>query len=262
MEEGGDSTTEKYVRLNKIKTDTQAIKNEIRVTSQGKTRNYISYASALLTGADDEPQHEQVILKAMGRAINKAVSVAEILKRRVPLHQVTTIDSSNIVDVWEPIEEGLDRIETTRHVSSITIVLSTQPLDVNEPGYQPPLPAEEIKPFTQSRGGRGRVHRGRGQRGSFRGRGRGSDDHHHQSLQAPATSQDDEVEYEDDEDEPSRPPERPFRGRGRGGFRGGPPPRGGRGRGRGRGDFRGDYRGGRGGDYRGDYRGGRGQGQV
>jgi DNA-binding protein Alba len=29
-----------------------------------------------------------IILKAMGRAINKAVTIAEILKRKMPLHQV------------------------------------------------------------------------------------------------------------------------------------------------------------------------------
>jgi hypothetical protein len=35
---------------------------------------------------------------------------AEIIKRRmVGLHQLTEICSTNIVDVWEPKEEGLDR---------------------------------------------------------------------------------------------------------------------------------------------------------
>ena len=42
---------------------------------------------------------------------------AEIIKRRiVGLHQNTAVSSNEITDVWEPIEEGLDRIETTRHV--------------------------------------------------------------------------------------------------------------------------------------------------
>ena len=50
---------------------------------------------------------------------------AEIIKRRIAgLHQNTTICSVDITDVWEPTEEGLDRIETTRHVSVITITLS------------------------------------------------------------------------------------------------------------------------------------------
>jgi hypothetical protein len=37
-------------------------------------------------------------------------TAAEIIKRRmVGLHQLTEISSTNIVDVWEPKEEGLDR---------------------------------------------------------------------------------------------------------------------------------------------------------
>jgi hypothetical protein len=50
-----------------------------------------------------------VILKAMGRAINKTVTIAEIIKRRIPnLHQITEISSTDITDVYEPLEEGLD----------------------------------------------------------------------------------------------------------------------------------------------------------
>lgn len=71
----------------------------------------------------------------MGRAINKTVTIAEIIKRRIQgLHQITQIDSTDITDVWEPLEEGLDRLETTRHVSSIQITLSTSTLDTNHPG--------------------------------------------------------------------------------------------------------------------------------
>lgn len=45
----------------------------------------------------------------MGRAINKTVTIAEILKRRISgLHQVTEIESTDIIDVWEPLEEGLE----------------------------------------------------------------------------------------------------------------------------------------------------------
>jgi hypothetical protein len=41
----------------------------------------------------------RVVLKAMGRAINKAVTIAEILKRKMPLHQITLLTSSEIIDV-------------------------------------------------------------------------------------------------------------------------------------------------------------------
>jgi len=147
--------------------------NEIRITTQGKMRNYISYATNLLT--DQNKKYNEIVLKAMGRAINKTVTIAEIIKRRIPgLHQITQIDSTDITDVWEPLEEGLDRLETTRHVSSIQITLSTSPLDPNNLGYQPPLPNDQVKPITL--GERPRNPRGRGGRGRFPtrgGRGRG-----------------------------------------------------------------------------------------
>lgn len=64
-------------------------------------------------------------------------AAAEIIKRRVPgLYQNTEIGSVGITDTWEPLEEGLDRMETTRHVSVINITLSTVPLDASSPGYQ------------------------------------------------------------------------------------------------------------------------------
>jgi hypothetical protein len=43
------------------------------------------------------------------------------------------------------LQEGLDTISVTRHVSVISITLSTVPLDRASPGYQPPLPAEMVK---------------------------------------------------------------------------------------------------------------------
>jgi len=137
---------DKYRRVEKPKPQEEPInENEIRITTQGKMRNYISYASNLF----QEKQEKTVVLKAMGRAINKTVTIAEILKRRVPkLHQITQIESTDITDVWEPLEEGLDRVESTRHVSSITITLSLDQLDTRNPGYQAPIPEDQVKPFT------------------------------------------------------------------------------------------------------------------
>uniref|UniRef100_M8BAW3 DNA/RNA-binding protein Alba-like domain-containing protein n=1 Tax=Aegilops tauschii TaxID=37682 RepID=M8BAW3_AEGTA len=55
-----------------------------------------------------ENGHDEITIKAMGRAINKTVMVAELIKRRVAgLHQNTSIESVGITDTWEPLEEGL-----------------------------------------------------------------------------------------------------------------------------------------------------------
>lgn len=95
----------------------------------------------------------------MGRAMNKAVTIAEILKRKMPLHQWNILSSVEMVDVYEPIEEGLDVVTSRRYVSCMTITLSIsmiqyeEPssiptsyaiLDTNHSGYQPPLPSSDM----------------------------------------------------------------------------------------------------------------------
>ncbi|XP_022773846.1 keratin, type II cytoskeletal 1-like isoform X1 [Durio zibethinus] len=167
---------DRYQRVEKPKTETPINENEIRITTQGRMRNYISYATTLL----QEKGSSEIVLKAMGRAINKTVMIVELIKRRIAdLHQNTSIGSTDITDMWEPLEEGLLPLETTRHVSMITITLSKKELDTSSTGYQPPLPADQVKPLNEyeddrtleaSPGTRGR---GQGGQGRFRGRGNG-----------------------------------------------------------------------------------------
>uniref|UniRef100_A0A804NM42 DNA/RNA-binding protein Alba-like domain-containing protein n=1 Tax=Zea mays TaxID=4577 RepID=A0A804NM42_MAIZE len=122
-----------------------------------------------------ENGHDEISIKAMGQAINKTVMVVELIKRRVGgLHQNSATESVDITDTWEPLEEGLLPLETTRHVSMITVTLSKKPLDTSSPGYQPPIPAEEVKPaFDYDHEDSYPTGRGRGRGGGRRGRGRG-----------------------------------------------------------------------------------------
>jgi Alba len=90
----------------------------------------------------------------MGRAMNKAVTIAEILKRKMPLHQWNVLSSVEMIDIYEPIEEGLDTVTSRRYVSCMTITLSISIIcdinasfpmfDINHSGYQPPLTAIEM----------------------------------------------------------------------------------------------------------------------
>ncbi|XP_062198665.1 H/ACA ribonucleoprotein complex subunit GAR1-like isoform X2 [Phragmites australis] len=250
---------DRYHRVEKPREEAPIKENEIRITTQGRMRNYITYATALL----QDKGSDEVVFKAMGRAINKTVMIAELIKRRiVGLHQNTTTGSTDITDMWEPLEEGLLPLETTRHVSMITITLSKKELDKSSVGYQSPLPADEVKPLVEydndeaasSPAGRGRGRGGRG-RGWGRGRGNGYNDYADGS-------------WENDHAPPymgngyARGRGRGFRGRGRRGGYGGqsdyhqdggyydeahvPAPARGRGRGggRGRGPARGRGRGG------------------
>jgi len=226
---------DKYERVERSREQTEIKENEIRITAKGKMRNSIAYATTLL----QEKSFEQVVLKAMGRAISKTVTIAEILKRRIPnLHQITDISSTDVTDIYEPLEEGLDRIETTRHVSSITITLSTSLLDTSAPGYQAPLPEELLQLKEQRsaatgspladqspRGGRrprGRAPRGRGARRSFQ-----DNDGNEHLAQAPA-----DISVQQAADQEVQPHTEGFPPRGRGRSRGR-----GRGRGRRRGNF-------------------------
>lgn len=223
---------DRYHRVEKPRNDTPISQNEIRITTQGRMRNYISYGMSLL----EENGHDEISIKAMGRAINKTVMVVELIKRRVGgLHQNTVTESVDITDTWEPLEEGLLPLETTRHVSMITVTLSKKPLDTSSPGYQPPIPAEEVKPaFDYDHEESYPPGRGRGRGGGRRGRGRGMSN----GPPPPAYGYNEEWEEEGDYYN---------RGRGRGRSRG----RGGRGRG--------FYGGGRRGGYGYDYGyGGRG----
>ncbi|KAM3760045.1 hypothetical protein ACB098_01G165100 [Castanea mollissima] len=164
---------DRYQRVEKPRAETPMNENEIRITTQGRMRNYITYATTLL----QEKGSNEISLKAMGRAINKTVMIAELIKRRIAgLHQNTAIGSTDITDVWEPLEEGLLPLETTRHVSIITITLSKKELDTSSTGYQPPIPADQVRPWTEYEyeGEGSPSMRGRGRGGRGRGRGRGN----------------------------------------------------------------------------------------
>ncbi|KAJ0964059.1 hypothetical protein J5N97_029181 [Dioscorea zingiberensis] len=156
---------DRYQRVEKPREETPINENEIRITTQGRTRSYITYATSLL----QEKSTDEIVIKAMGRAINKTVMIVELIKRRIfGLQQNTVIGSTDITDTWEPLEEGLLPIETTRHVSMITITLSKKDLDKSSVGYQSPLPMDQVKPLPDF------DYEGEGSPGVGRGRGRGS----------------------------------------------------------------------------------------
>ncbi|KAJ8477503.1 hypothetical protein OPV22_021230 [Ensete ventricosum] len=166
---------DRYQRVEKPRAETPINENEIRITTQGRIRNYITYATSLL----QEKGSNEIVLKAMGRAINKAIVIVELIKRRIGgLHQIIAIGSTDITDTWEPLEEGLLPLETTRHVSVISITLSKKELDASSVGYQPPLPKDQVKPLAEFdyEGEDSPTGRGRGRGGRGRGRARGKYD--------------------------------------------------------------------------------------
>merc|ERR1711868_287969 len=80
-----------------------------------------------------------------------------------------SLGSQEIVDEYEPLEEGLDKVTDTRNVSIIEITLSKEPLDTSDKGYQAPIDESLVKEIDPEDIGKPR---GRG-RGRGKGRGKG-----------------------------------------------------------------------------------------
>uniref|UniRef100_A0A3B3D2D2 Ribonuclease P/MRP 25 subunit-like n=1 Tax=Oryzias melastigma TaxID=30732 RepID=A0A3B3D2D2_ORYME len=126
---------------------------ELRVKEGSKIRNLLRFALSRMEGnprggaEEDEGRQrshapcQQMVVTASGKGVSKAISCAEIVKRRVKgLHQLTRLLHSTVVEVWEPLEPaaGLDSLNVSRKLPAVWILLSREPLDSSQPGYQAP----------------------------------------------------------------------------------------------------------------------------
>ncbi|KAJ0000633.1 hypothetical protein NQD34_012475 [Periophthalmus magnuspinnatus] len=124
---------------------------QIRVKDGSKIRNLLRFALSRMepkTGpgprskSGPKPlQSRCVVFTAVGKGASKAITCAEIVKRRVPgLHQVTQLSYSSVLDSWDPVDPGLglDSLTVTRKTPCIWILLSAAPLDRCMLGYQSP----------------------------------------------------------------------------------------------------------------------------
>jgi len=161
---------DKYRRVAKEKnTNKETPEDEIRVTATGRTATYVTYAAKLF----NEKNLDKCTIKATGTALATAVTIVEIIKRRFKgLHQITNLGSTEIVDEYEPLEEGLDKVTDVRQVSFIEVTLSKVALEKNNKGYQAPISDDLVKEFSPEEMARGRGGRG-GRRGGSRGKGKG-----------------------------------------------------------------------------------------
>lgn len=119
---------------------------EMRVKEGSKIRNLMGFAMARMQGdkcgsggSVSGGGLRQVVFTGSGRAVTKTITCAEIMKRKVgSLHQLTKLRYKVVKEVWESNEGGTSEMTVHRTVPSISILLSKDPLDPNEPGYQPP----------------------------------------------------------------------------------------------------------------------------
>lgn len=137
----------------------------MRVKEGSKIRNLMGFAMARMQGptggtgssastgsagsaASVSVGLRQVVFSGSGRAVTKTITCAEIMKRKLGgLHQLTKLSYRSVCEVWESQEpSGADggsggassEMTVHRTVPSISILLSKDPLDPREPGYQPP----------------------------------------------------------------------------------------------------------------------------
>ncbi|XP_037532612.1 ribonuclease P protein subunit p25-like protein [Nematolebias whitei] len=175
---------------------------EVRVKDGSKIRNLLRFALNRMEAnprreteeggrpeggqqeAPGRPLCKQIIFTATGKGVSKAITCAEVVKRRVKgLHQVTKLTYGTVQEVWEPLEPagGLDSLTVSRNLPSIWILLSREPLDGDQPGYQAPgrydalwaqaASREEGGGFMGPRAGPRRKRGGGGGGGGGRGKG-------------------------------------------------------------------------------------------
>lgn len=85
----------------------------------------------------------KVVFSGSGGGVTKTITCVEIMKHCVVgLHQVSQFHSKTVTEIWERTPQGCRDYPWRRQ-----FLLSNDPLDAQEPGYQPPqtlrVPAED-----------------------------------------------------------------------------------------------------------------------
>ncbi|XP_018521821.1 ribonuclease P protein subunit p25-like protein [Lates calcarifer] len=114
----------------------------MRVKGGSKIRNLLRFVTARMQGEGRDGNGtllRQVVFTGSGRGVTKTITCVEILKRKVGgLHQVSKLYYKIVNEVWESLQQGAPGTTMQKTVPAICILLSKDPLDPQEPGYQPP----------------------------------------------------------------------------------------------------------------------------
>jgi len=94
--------------------------NEIRVRRNVGIGRYLKRAWELLNQTSGEAENDTIIIKGVSNAVQSAVNLAELIKHRVKgLHQINKLSNITIIDEYEPLYEGLDKVQSQRIVSML-----------------------------------------------------------------------------------------------------------------------------------------------
>merc|ERR1711957_277057 len=136
----GEYPISKYRKV--IKKADPAQESEIRVRVNSPPFAYAAYAGKLLLQKD----FDYVYLNATGAAVSNSIKVIEYLKTHIKgLHISYNILSKEFVDEYEPKVEGLDKVTTTRTVSTLEAKLTIKKGEelAKEVGYMAPSANED-----------------------------------------------------------------------------------------------------------------------
>ncbi|CAL8249429.1 unnamed protein product [Boreogadus saida] len=127
---------------------------------------------------DPKPLSRQIVFTATGKGISKAITCAEMVKRRLRggggMHQRTELQYRAVRELWEPLEPGagLDALTVSRNVPALWILLSRDPLEPPGPADQPPGALGGLWAQAQAEGeGEGEEEEGEGEGGRGGGGG-------------------------------------------------------------------------------------------
>ncbi|NXS12929.1 RPP25 protein, partial [Neodrepanis coruscans] len=114
---------------------------EMKVKEGSKIRNLMNFAMAQM----ELKGSRQIVFSGCGRAVTKTITCVEIMKRKLGgLHQVTKVRYKTVLEVWQNQDllpdSPAQNLTVHKNVPSICILLSRDPLDPNQTGYQPPEP--------------------------------------------------------------------------------------------------------------------------
>lgn len=117
----------------------------MRVKEESKIHNLLGFTTAHMEGEDgNKASQRQVVFSG----VTKTITSVEIMKRCIGgLHQVSKLYYKTVMEIWERTQQGVPGLSIEKTVPAICILLSNDPLDAQEPGYQPPqtlrVPAED-----------------------------------------------------------------------------------------------------------------------
>ncbi|XP_040894164.1 ribonuclease P protein subunit p25-like protein [Toxotes jaculatrix] len=125
----------------------------MRVKEGSKIRNLLRFVTARMQEEgrnNNGTSLRQVVFTGSGRGVTKTITCVEILKRKIGgLHQVSKLYYKTVNEVWENPQQGAPGKTMQRTVPAICILLSKDPLDSQEPGYQAPqslsVPTEDTE---------------------------------------------------------------------------------------------------------------------